>query len=99
MIRLQPLIITVTLLTFSSIINADYIYKCQGIDGRKVFSGLPCGPNAVREEYRNIGPSRKAAEDLPPRQGELLNKPVPNKADIPVASGIITTKETKKQQN
>ena len=79
MIRLRFLLITVTLLSLCSAANADYVYKCQSTEGRKVFSGFPCGPNAVREEYRNLAPARKAEENLPPRQGELLNKTLPDK--------------------
>ncbi|WP_372742911.1 DUF4124 domain-containing protein [Neptunomonas sp.] len=74
MIRLRSLLITVTLLTLSSAASADYVYKCQSAEGRKVFSGFPCGPNAVKEEYRNLAPARKVKENLPPRQGALLNK-------------------------
>ena len=61
---------------------ADIVYKCVTNEGRKVYSGLPCGPDAVAEEYRVRQPARKAEEDLPPRQGELLNEsPAPNSSD------------------
>lgn len=76
MIRFRSLLIAATLLTLSSATTADYVYKCQSAEGRKVFSGFPCGPNAVKEEYKNLAPARKVDENLPPRQGELLNKPL-----------------------
>lgn len=61
---------------------ADIVYKCVTSEGRKVYSGLPCGPDAIVEEYRVRQPARKAEEDLPPRQGELLNEsPTPNNSD------------------
>lgn len=83
---IKPLLLTATLLTLSTTVNADFVYKCQSSEGRKVFSGLPCGPNASREEYKNLAPARKVAEDLPPRQGELLN-------------GTATTKEETSKTN
>ncbi|MGY8869675.1 MAG: DUF4124 domain-containing protein [Pseudomonadales bacterium] len=80
---MKPLLLTVTLLTLSSAVNADFVYKCKSSEGRKVFSGLPCGPNATREEYKNLAPARKVAEDLPPRQGELLNGTATSKEETP----------------
>ncbi|WP_293264359.1 hypothetical protein [Neptunomonas sp.] len=70
---MKPLLLTISLLTLSSTVSADFVYKCQSPEGRKVFSGLPCGLNAIKEEYKNLAPARKVKEDLPPRQGELLN--------------------------
>lgn len=96
MVRLQPLLITVTLLTLSSAVSADYVYKCQSPDGRKVFSGFPCGPNAVREEYRNLAPARKTEENFPPRQGELLNKTLPDKQVNSSSSTAESREENKK---
>ncbi|WP_201349464.1 DUF4124 domain-containing protein [Neptunomonas japonica] len=78
----QPLLLTLILLTLSSAVSADFVYKCKSSEGRKVFSGLPCGPHATREEYRNLAPARKVAEDLPPRQGELLNGTASSKEDM-----------------
>lgn len=61
---------------------ADIVYKCVTNEGRKVFSGLPCGPDAITEEYRVRQPARKTQEDFPPRQGELLNESsAPNNSD------------------
>ncbi|SIS48045.1 DUF4124 domain-containing protein [Neptunomonas antarctica] len=77
MTHLKPLLIAISLFLASSASNADFVYKCQNADGKKVFSGFPCGPNAIREEYRNLSPARKADENLPPRQGELLNEQTP----------------------
>lgn len=68
-------------------VKADNVYKCLTPEGRKVFSGLPCGPDAILEEYRVRQPARKTTEDYPPRQGELLN-------DTPAAvSGVSETQE------
>ena len=73
MAYIKPLLLTATLLALSATANADIVYKCQSSEGRKVFSSFPCGPNATREEYKNLAPARKVPADLPPRQGELLN--------------------------
>lgn len=73
MIRLTLPLITAALFILSPSVTADYVYKCQTPEGKKVFSGFPCGPNYVRDEYKNLAPAKRAVENLPPRQGELLN--------------------------
>jgi hypothetical protein len=56
-------------------VKHDIVYTCTNADGSKSFSGLPCGPNAKRSEYKVATPPKPAAvETPPPRSGEIINE-------------------------